>query len=109
MLLCRLIDLSKLACLLCNRGFKSAEILAKHRAMSDLHKSNLESLKAKLGLVAMSAMPRGEPGPEGFPKQYRDRAKERRQKYGIASSPPRNRRQKHDHASPPSSYAPPSR
>ena len=33
-----LIDISKLACLLCKRRFDSLEILNKHIAKSDLHK-----------------------------------------------------------------------
>ncbi|KAK7457991.1 hypothetical protein BaRGS_00039136 [Batillaria attramentaria] len=70
----KLVDWAKLACLLCKRKFQSREILTKHTQFSDLHKQNLESLRTKsAGRVEK--------------KEYRDRAKERRQKYGVPAPP----------------------
>ncbi|XP_025108341.1 RNA-binding protein 5-like isoform X3 [Pomacea canaliculata] len=70
----KLVDWNKLACLLCKRQFQSKEILTKHTQFSDLHKQNLESLKAKSASRAER-------------KEYRDRAKERREKYGTPAPP----------------------
>ncbi|RWS06803.1 RNA-binding protein 5-like protein [Dinothrombium tinctorium] len=58
----RLTDWTKLLCLLCKRQFNSREQLIKHQQLSDLHKAN-----------------------------YRDRAKERRMKYGIPETPEPNK------------------
>ncbi|KAL8563755.1 hypothetical protein ACOMHN_058271 [Nucella lapillus] len=75
----KLADWTKLACLLCKRQFQSREILTKHNQFSELHKKNLENLKVKsAGKVEK--------------KEYRDRAKERRQKYGTPA-PPEPRKQ----------------
>ena len=60
-----LIDWVKLACLLCKRQFKDKEQLSKHQQVSDLHKQNLEAWRM-----------------QNTPANYRDRAKERRQKFG---------------------------
>ncbi|CAD5119081.1 DgyrCDS7726 [Dimorphilus gyrociliatus] len=70
----QLTDWSKLACLLCKRQFNSKEILQKHNAISDLHKKNLEEWRLR----------------NSAPK-YRDRAAERRQKYGQPEPPKPNR------------------
>lgn len=78
----KLTDWAKLACLLCKRQFPSKEALTRHTQLSDLHKQNLEVLKKKFSSG----------GPDGDKKgPYRDRAKERREKYG-APSPPEPRR-----------------
>ncbi|XP_041347770.1 RNA-binding protein 5-like isoform X2 [Gigantopelta aegis] len=76
----KLVDWNKLACLLCKRQFQSKEILAKHTQFSELHKQNMEAVQSSK---------------QGHDKiEYRDRAKERRQKYGAASPPePRKRYQ----------------
>jgi len=66
-----LIDWNKLACLLCKRQFKDKETLTKHQQLSDLHKQNLEAWKM-----------------QNTPASYRDRAKERREKFGDADPPP---------------------
>lgn len=80
----RLTDWNKLACLLCKRQFQTKEILIKHQQMSDLHKQNLENL------VKMKAAAGGN---DSGQFQYRDRAKERRDKYGIPPPPePRHKR-----------------
>ena len=60
-----LIDWTKLACLLCKRQFSNRETLVKHQQLSDLHRQNLEAWKK-----------------QNTPVAYRDRAKERRKKYG---------------------------
>lgn len=65
-----LIDWVKLACLLCKRQFSNKETLVKHQKQSDLHKQNLESWKM-----------------QNMPANYRDRAKERRQKFGDTETP----------------------
>lgn len=66
-----IIDWSKLACLLCKRQFPSADVLTKHRNLSELHKQNLAEFKKN----------RGDDVPT-LGKGYRDRAAERRMKYG---------------------------
>ncbi|XP_031618971.1 RNA-binding protein 5-like [Contarinia nasturtii] len=76
-----LVDFSKLTCLLCKRAFQSLEILNKHLKMSNLHKENLQ----KLNLNAQNERASG----NGM--AYRDRAKERRLKYGEVDPPPPNR------------------
>ncbi|CAG2108641.1 unnamed protein product [Medioppia subpectinata] len=58
----RLTDWAKLACLLCKRQFSTSELLTKHIQLSDLHKAG-----------------------------YRDRAKERRKKYGLPETPETNK------------------
>uniref|UniRef100_A0A0B7APJ4 RNA-binding protein 5 n=2 Tax=Arion vulgaris TaxID=1028688 RepID=A0A0B7APJ4_9EUPU len=77
----KLVDWAKLACLLCKRQFQSKDILSKHTQVSDLHKQNLEALtKSKISSSSGKI-------------EYRDRAKERRQKYG-APEPPEPKRRK---------------
>uniref|UniRef100_A0A914WZ79 RNA-binding protein 5 n=1 Tax=Plectus sambesii TaxID=2011161 RepID=A0A914WZ79_9BILA len=97
-----IVDYSKLACLLCRRQFPSRDVLDKHVQLSNLHKQNLEARRGS------SSASREEPSkvqhqPAGVDSleaalafasnasasssassslQYRDRAKERRQKYG---------------------------
>ena len=80
-------DWDKLACLLCKRAFPSKEKLNKHNQVSDLHRQNLEEYRRQRG---------GGGGGGGGPvaqsdsslqqqqdqQVYRDRAKERRLKYG---------------------------
>ncbi|VDN08796.1 unnamed protein product [Dibothriocephalus latus] len=69
----KLMDWAKLACLLCSRGFKDVETMQKHRSFSNLHIQNFNKLRAKYGLKPTSAAA----------SQYRDRAKERREKFGL--------------------------
>lgn len=70
-----MVDLTKMACLLCKRAFASKEQLQKHLDKSDLHKKNLEEHKKTVGLAG------------GGAAQYRDRAAERRSKYGEPDRP----------------------
>lgn len=71
-------DLSIMACLLCKRQFPNKEALERHQKFSDLHKQNLEIHK-KMGMTdeQLEAYERQE-----RENKYRDRAKERREKYG---------------------------
>nr|NP_722689.4 uncharacterized protein Dmel_CG4896, isoform K [Drosophila melanogaster]AAN10482.4 uncharacterized protein Dmel_CG4896, isoform K [Drosophila melanogaster] len=75
------VDFQKLTCLLCMRAFQSLDILQKHLKMSNLHKENLDKLKRNPAVEAGTD--------EGL--SYRDRAKERRLKYGESDPPPPNR------------------
>ncbi|XP_038069557.1 RNA-binding protein 5-like isoform X2 [Patiria miniata] len=79
-----LTDWSKLICLLCKRQFPSKEILVKHQQFSELHKQNLESLRLD------SQELRDQEAAE-TDYQYRDRAKERRQKFGVDEAPPKKK------------------
>lgn len=76
-------DWSKLACLLCKRQFPSKDVLVKHQQLSDLHKQNLEQWYKSRGLDLAAAQQKTQ--------QYRDRAKERRLKYGEPDQPQPNR------------------
>ncbi|KAI6176373.1 hypothetical protein M3Y97_00791000 [Aphelenchoides bicaudatus] len=68
------LDWSNLTCLLCQRAFKSAEVLEKHCNKSDLHKSNVAAKMAELGKF---------PATQSTSSSYRDRAAERRGKFGL--------------------------
>ncbi|XP_017130339.1 RNA-binding protein 5-A-like isoform X1 [Drosophila elegans] len=74
------VDLQKLTCLLCKRAFQSLEILQKHLKMSNLHKENLAKLNQNSAANSIDEA-----------LSYRDRAKERRLKYGESDPPPPNR------------------
>lgn len=77
------VDWAKLACLLCKRQFPSKDILVKHQQMSDLHKQNLNKWYQSRGLDPDDVQKRS--------MQYRDRAKERRLKYGEPDKPQPNK------------------
>jgi len=62
--------------LLCQRQFKSSEILQKHCDKSELHQTNVAAKMKELGQSLPSTS-------NNDSLQYRDRAKERRQKFGI--------------------------
>lgn len=91
-----LVDFEALTCLLCKRAFQSQEILAKHLKMSALHKENLKKLNrggaagGSGGGGGGGSSDGGSGGPSSL-QQYRDRAKERRAKYGEDDAPPVNR------------------
>ncbi|XP_051997568.1 RNA-binding protein 5-like isoform X2 [Xyrauchen texanus] len=79
----KLTDWKKLACLLCRRQFPNQEALVRHQQLSDLHKQNLEVLRrAKLSEAELDELERKE-----TEMKYRDRAAERREKYGIPEPP----------------------
>lgn len=75
------VDFDKLTCMLCKRAFPSAEVLTKHLKMSNLHKENLQKYRLTQGILEIGASA----------QNYRDRAKERRLKYGEADPVPVNR------------------
>lgn len=77
------LDWSKLACLLCKRQFPSRDALSRHQLLSDLHKQNLETWYRSRGLDPNDPQQRN--------NKYRDRAKERRLKYGEPDKPNPNR------------------
>ena len=79
----KLTDWTTLACLLCSRKFKSQDQLNKHNTMSELHTNNIQQWRAAYS----EEKSRG--GAGGL--QYRDRAKERRSKFGDDDKPVPNR------------------
>ncbi len=85
----QMVDFTKLACLLCKRQFANRETLAKHQQLSDLHKQNVEAWKKERAATAAAAA-------SSSRDSYRDRAKERRQKFGEPE-PPRGGHQQRDH------------
>ncbi|XP_023940767.2 RNA-binding protein 5-A [Bicyclus anynana] len=74
-----IIDWSKLTCLICKRKFPSVDVLSKHKTLSDLHKQNLAEFRKRNELM---------PPTNG----YRDRAAERRMKFGEDDPPPTRKR-----------------
>ena len=94
----KLVDFTKLMCLLCKRQFNSRETLQKHQQMSDLHKNNMETLRKsksnkRNASAALRAGMNSNSGDTSLPAvsthqlQYRDRAKERREKFGSTAPP----------------------
>ncbi|XP_056462750.1 RNA-binding protein 5 isoform X1 [Gadus chalcogrammus] len=78
-----LTDWKKMACLLCRRQFPNKDGLVRHQQLSDLHKQNLEVLRrSKLTEAELEELERKE-----TELKYRDRAAERREKYGIPEPP----------------------
>lgn len=71
------LDFAKMICNLCKRQLPSSGALDKHSKLSDLHKKNLETFRANAKNSANSASK----------PVYRDRAKERRMKYGVTDDP----------------------
>ncbi|XP_073726594.1 RNA-binding protein 5 isoform X1 [Misgurnus anguillicaudatus] len=79
----KLTDWKKMACLLCRRQFPNKEALLRHQQLSDLHKQNLEVMRrSKLSEAELEELERKE-----TEMKYRDRAAERREKYGIPEPP----------------------
>ncbi|XP_028923026.1 LOW QUALITY PROTEIN: RNA-binding protein 10 [Ornithorhynchus anatinus] len=79
----KLTDWQKLACLLCRRQFPSKEALIRHQQLSGLHKQNLEiHRRAHLSENELEALEKND-----MEMKYRDRAAERREKYGIPEPP----------------------
>ncbi|XP_024125736.1 RNA-binding protein 5 [Oryzias melastigma] len=79
----KLTDWKKLLCLLCRRQFPTKEALLRHQQLSDLHKQNLEIQKrSKLSETELEDLERKE-----AELKYRDRAAERREKYGVPEPP----------------------
>ncbi|KAM4613182.1 RNA-binding protein 5-like isoform 2-T2 [Polymixia lowei] len=79
----RITDWKKMACLLCRRQFPNKEALLRHQQLSDLHKQNLEiQRRSKLSEAELEELERKE-----TELKYRDRAAERREKYGVPEPP----------------------
>uniref|UniRef100_A0A8K9X010 RNA binding motif protein 5 n=1 Tax=Oncorhynchus mykiss TaxID=8022 RepID=A0A8K9X010_ONCMY len=79
----QLTDWKKMACLLCRRQFPNKDGLVRHQQLSDLHKQNLEvHRRSKLSEAELEEQERRE-----TEMKYRDRAAERREKYGIPEPP----------------------
>jgi RNA-binding protein 5/10 len=80
----KLMDWSKLLCLLCKRQFTSVDQLTKHQQVSDLHRSNLDAkMRSILSLEQMDTLIRRD-------GQYMDRAGDRRRKWGNNEPVERN-------------------
>lgn len=77
------VNFDKLTCMLCKRAFSSADVLSKHLKMSNLHKENLQKYNMTQEVLDVGA--------GNNSQSYRDRAKERRQKYGEVDPVPVNR------------------
>ncbi|XP_059186005.1 RNA-binding protein 5-like [Centropristis striata] len=79
----KITDWSKMVCLLCRRQFPTKDALLRHQQLSDLHKQNLEiQRRSKLTEAELEELERKE-----TELKYRDRAAERREKYGIPEPP----------------------
>ncbi|KAK5872374.1 hypothetical protein PBY51_013085 [Eleginops maclovinus] len=76
-------DWKRIICLLCRRQFPSKDILLRHQQLSDLHKQNMEiQRRSKLTEDELEELERKE-----TEWKYRDRAAERREKYGVPEPP----------------------
>ncbi|XP_035708572.1 RNA-binding protein 5-B isoform X2 [Folsomia candida] len=76
------LDLQKFACLLCKRQFSSTEGLFKHVDKSTLHRQNLSEV-----LGVQPAAGDSVDSAQSSANAYRDRAKERRMKFGTDVKP----------------------
>ncbi|XP_061583283.1 RNA-binding protein 5 isoform X1 [Cololabis saira] len=100
----KLTDWKKMACLLCRRQFPNKEGLLRHQQLSDLHKKNLEVLRrSKLTEAELEELERKE-----SELKYRDRAAERREKYGIPE-PPAPKKKKFSQPTPAINYEQPTK
>ncbi|XP_019957238.1 RNA-binding protein 5 [Paralichthys olivaceus] len=100
----KLTDWTKLACLLCRRQFPNKESLVRHQQLSDLHKKNLEVLhRSKMTEAELEELERKE-----SELKYRDRAAERREKYGIPE-PPAPKKKKFSQPTPVINYEQPTK
>ncbi|RKO86088.1 hypothetical protein BDK51DRAFT_25645, partial [Blyttiomyces helicus] len=81
-------DLTLIACMLCERQFKTPADLKKHHAKSGLHKTNMQKHREKLLAdlrTELTSEARHDDTDEG--PQYRNRAAERRQMYNQPERP----------------------
>lgn len=82
----------KLTCMLCKRAFPSADVMQKHLRMSQLHKENLAKFnQSRNGTAGGESAASAAAAAAAEAAAYRDRAKERRQKYGESDPPPVNK------------------
>uniref|UniRef100_A0A8B9HQ09 RNA binding motif protein 5 n=1 Tax=Astyanax mexicanus TaxID=7994 RepID=A0A8B9HQ09_ASTMX len=101
----KLTDWRKMACLLCRRQFPNKEALIRHQQLSDLHKQNLEvHRRSKLSEAELEELERKE-----TEMKYRDRAAERREKYGIPEPPAPKKRKFTQPATPVVNYEQPTK
>ncbi|XP_033994481.1 RNA-binding protein 5-like [Trematomus bernacchii] len=76
-------DWKKMVCLLCQRQFPNKDTLLRHQQLSDLHKQNMEiQRRSKLTEDQLEELEWKE-----TEWKYRDRAAERREKYGVPEPP----------------------
>uniref|UniRef100_A0A8B9NN01 RNA binding motif protein 5 n=1 Tax=Accipiter nisus TaxID=211598 RepID=A0A8B9NN01_9AVES len=88
----KLTDWKKMACLLCRRQFPNKDALIRHQQLSDLHKQNMDIYRrSKLSEQELEALELRE-----REMKYRDRAAERREKYGIPEPPEPKRKKVYD-------------
>ncbi|KAH8554378.1 hypothetical protein BGW37DRAFT_484601 [Umbelopsis sp. PMI_123] len=87
-------DLSRMACLLCQRKFKSEKELRRHESLSELHKTNLgnqdcvEKARKKVAAIATRELPEKKADEsEDNNSSYRNRAAERRMAFGQPDRP----------------------
>ncbi|XP_061641034.1 RNA-binding protein 5-B-like isoform X2 [Phyllopteryx taeniolatus] len=100
----KLTDWKKLACLLCRRQFPNKEGLIRHQQLSDLHKKNLEVIhRSQMSEAELEELERRE-----TELKYRDRAAERREKYGIPE-PPVPKKKKYTQPTPVVNYEQPTK
>ncbi|XP_074501370.1 RNA-binding protein 5 isoform X1 [Sebastes fasciatus] len=100
----KMTDWTKLACLLCRRQFPNKDSLMRHQQLSDLHKKNLEVLqRSKMTDAELEEWERKE-----TELKYRDRAAERREKYGIPE-PPAPKKKKFSQPAPVVNYEQPTK
>ncbi|KAM9814022.1 RNA-binding protein 5 [Neosynchiropus ocellatus] len=100
----KMTDWKKLACLLCRRQFPNKEALVRHQQLSDLHKKNLEvHRRIRLSEAELEELERQE-----TELKYRDRAAERREKYGIPE-PPAPKKKKFSQPNPVVNYEQPTK
>ncbi|XP_023258200.1 RNA-binding protein 5-like [Seriola lalandi dorsalis] len=79
----KITDWKKMVCLLCRRQFPTKEAMLRHQQLSDLHKQNLEiQRRSRLSEAELEELERKE-----TELKYRDRAAERREKYGVPEPP----------------------
>uniref|UniRef100_A0A672ZNS7 RNA-binding protein 5-like n=1 Tax=Sphaeramia orbicularis TaxID=375764 RepID=A0A672ZNS7_9TELE len=79
----KITDWIRMVCLLCRRQFPTKEALLRHQQLSDLHKQNMEiHRRSKLSEAELEELERKE-----TELKYRDRAAERREKYGVPEPP----------------------
>eukprot|EP00074_Homo_sapiens_P112497 XP_024309058.1 RNA-binding protein 5 isoform X7 [Homo sapiens] len=88
----KLADWKKMACLLCRRQFPNKDALVRHQQLSDLHKQNMDIYRrSRLSEQELEALELRE-----REMKYRDRAAERREKYGIPEPPEPKRKKQFD-------------
>ncbi|KAM8867172.1 RNA-binding protein 5-like isoform 1-T2 [Synchiropus picturatus] len=86
----KMTDWKNMVCLLCRRQFPSKDALLRHQQLSDLHKQNLEiHRKSMLTEEELEEIEKKE-----LELKYRDRAAERREKYGIPEPPVSKKKKK---------------